>query len=484
MLLRRPLVDVGETPVEALFCFAAALGLLWFHLSVSLASQLALIWLTPLALVGVFFLSRPLFLAVLLVSILFQNLLLSFHADLVGDPTSFQILLGSNFLFAALGGALAAVRLTKAALTPAARRTLWLALLFLLATALYAGYGAVESSAVSASIYFRFNVFGPLLLLCGLYLGLRVGRGFFLHLLTFAGVALVLLGLLELFFPLETYSFFRAGDYLALKFPDKFELHDAAGLIEATTRRWLNLSGAVGPAFETLRLQGPALHPISYAYFLAFTALALAFFGQRLLPLMLAALLLFVGGKGALVYLALPFAAYGVYVMTGNVRLFLAALFVLLLAYIGGIMAYGLMTRDLHVLGLIAGVEGLLLHPFGHGVGVGGNMSDLARAERDSALFRQEGAPFALESAAGVLVYQMGIGAALLFGLVALLGRQLAALAKAEPRALLLLAGLLTLFANSLFQEEAFSPAGWGLLMLFIGFILTSASENDELLHA
>jgi len=73
------------------------------------------------------------------------------------------------------------------------------------------------------------------------------------------------------------------------------------------------------------------------------------------------------------------------------------------------------------VLGLFAGLRDFLGNPLGQGLGIGGNLSststnlDWDRAQGAGA------AAVPVESAVGVMLYQMGIGSFVFFGLLACL---------------------------------------------------------------
>jgi hypothetical protein len=132
----------------------------------------------------------------------------------------------------------------------------------------------------------------------------------------------------------------------------------------------------------------------------------------------------------------------------------------------------GLQVGDFHVLGLIGGVEGFLANPAGHTLGAGGNLStDFAGI--DWSKYQHEGATdIAVESAAGVMLYQMGVAGIAVIAIYLWLARTAWRLFRSlHAQALALTTVLIaTMLVNGLFQEEAwFAPLALGLALAFAG---------------
>jgi hypothetical protein len=154
--------------------------------------------------------------------------------------------------------------------------------------------------------------------------------------------------------------------------------------------------------------------------------------------------------------------------MTRSPRLLSIVLGAVLVLYAGGGLGYGVASGDYHVIGLVRGVSGFLQDPFGHGIGVGGNLSALAQSTSAWLNFEHNGSTFALESALGVVLYQLGLAGIALIALFVSTFRLLwrrAQSAHEAPRAVILPIALAALAVNGVFQEEALSPAGWGLVI-------------------
>jgi hypothetical protein len=220
-----------------------------------------------------------------------------------------------------------------------------------------------------------------------------------------------------------------------------------------------------------VRLQGPNFHPISYGYAIAILAAFVAAHGRVLLPLAAVPLLLIIGAKGALIVfvLSLVFSLVA-RVYTGF--LLPLGLGLTLAAYAVFAFNTGLASGDYHVLGLIGGINGFLSNPIGHTLGQGGNFSTNF-AEIDWSKYQHMGAAdVAVESAIGVLLFQMGVAG---FGLLAIylwMARTAWRLFKAwrAPALAFSASAIAIILVNGLFQEEAlFAPLGLGLVLSLTG---------------
>lgn len=234
---------------------------------------------------------------------------------------------------------------------------------------------------------------------------------------------------------------------------------------------------------QVVRLQGPNFHPISFGYSLAVLIAFLAAQGRKLLPIVAAPLLLFVGAKGAVALLifslAFCFAA-----RSAMGRLAPLGLAVGLGLYATFVFWTGAQNGDFHVLGLIGGLKGFLANPIGHTLGQGGNLSTNFAAIDWTKYQHQGSTDIAVESAVGVLFYQMGIAAAGVLAIYLFFARVAWRLFRAlRAPALALAAGsIVVILVNGLFQEEAlFAPLALGLVMALAGLSFGAA---DRLVRA
>ena len=225
------------------------------------------------------------------------------------------------------------------------------------------------------------------------------------------------------------------------------------------------------------RLVGPNFHSISFAYALAFFAIVLAAVKRWWWPLLVLPALLVIGSKGALVtlFLVLTFLALASRLrMFGNIVWYLMTL----AAYACAGIAVGMRAGDYHVIGFIGGLRGFLANPLGRGIGAGGNLS-LTVSTFDWSRSQQLGhTDVALESAIGVLLYQMGVAGFIVLGvllwIVLMLWRQFRLTGERLYAAAAL--GVAAITVNGIFQEEAmFAPLALGFMCAFAGMMLGTA---------
>jgi hypothetical protein len=137
----------------------------------------------------------------------------------------------------------------------------------------------------------------------------------------------------------------------------------------------------------------------------------------------------------------------------------------------------GLQIGDYHVIGLMGGWHGFLEKPLGRGLGVGGNLSDGYFSIDWSAAQQAGTIDGAVESAIGVLLYQMGIAALAPLGFcfaVALKAWRLYASSGNLTQGLAGF-GVMVVLLNGMFQEEAlFAPPALGLLLALTGLVIGS----------
>lgn len=347
--------------------------------------------------------------------------------------------------------------------------------------ALYALLGATRSSPTSAAIYARSATTG----LVGLVIGLDVGRRIGFKRTAAAFLFSLALGLvlttLEITMPAAYYELIDAKDYEALKFLSvgaATSFYSPDDVVSQLTTGLFNLSDT-GLSF---RFEGPNMHSISYAYILSIGALSATCLGWTWMLAVLVPLLLLIGVKGAAILFIVTMLLWAVGRWHGG-RALIALALIYGAAYVGLILWYGLSVGDYHVIGFLGGWDGFLRQPFGHGLGVGGNLAAGAENPLDWDMLQHYGASFGMESAIGVLLYQMGIGIAACGFVIWCAARPIAGrLQRTDglPVGLLAIA-LYVLTLNAMFQEEAFAPYALGLLMLLSGAAAgTPSSASDR----
>nr|WP_298093977.1 hypothetical protein [uncultured Shinella sp.] len=429
---------------------------------------------------------------------LFQNLVVAWFTPFVPDDNTFDALRGANFviLMTIFGLFLPAALQPRVRSLPALRPLLYLTFALCGVITLYLAIGAVRGGPKDAVIYFR-NTMTPLacfhiaLLAASLY---RVEMRLPVACLCAIAVGY---GYLEQIFRMDFLALFHGDLYVQRGLKEQIEsgvwekaLRETGfvlrGLEDTMTATFFNTAFFGDALPRIFRNGGPNFHPISYAYMLSLSSAWLLFRGRWLLPFAAFPLLLVIGSKGAAFLLVVALAARMTY-RPPRARLTLSLVVLAATAWTAAATAYGARHGDYHVLGLIAGLRDFLGNPLGQGLGIGGNLSstsinlDWDRAQGEGA------AAVPVESAVGVMLYQMGIGGFLFFGFLAALattaGRRL--IETGRPDFLFAFVAVVTISANAVLQEEAFfSPLALGLALLLTGVSFgTHIRETAEPLY-
>ena len=323
--------------------------------------------------------------------------------------------------------------------------------------------------------------------LFSLLIGLRIGQLWGYRTVATCFLLTVFIGLiltaLEIADPVWYLSMVHATDFMNLKnsgLRTEGYYFDVHSVIDTQTSAWFNsplLSGGGG----SFRFGGPNMHSISYAYVLAISELMLISLGRfELVPILLA-FSYSVGVKGPTILFAITLALYFLWYVTSNKRLLVAAALGFSAFYVIYGVHTGIAIGDFHSLGFMGGVYGFLANPLGHGLGAGGNLTTAVSTEYWQKMQAAGAADVGLESAVGVLLYQMGIGCVAVFAaLVALLRAAplgTARYGRAKSTDLLFI-GLWIGLTNGVFQEEAYSPYAVGLLVLFCAILVANGRRR------
>ncbi len=229
-----------------------------------------------------------------------------------------------------------------------------------------------------------------------------------------------------------------------------------------------------------LRLEGPNLHSISFGYALAALLSFAAIHRRWAVALLAAPLLLLTSAKGPLM-LAVFTLAFHEAARRRDPRTALKILALALAAFAVFALVVGFRSGDYHVLGLIGGLNGFVKNPIGHSLGEGGNLSFASFNVIDWSKFQREGAAdVAVESAVGVMLFQLGVAAFAAFAFYAWIARTALSLFERTraPALAFAVGAIATTLVNGLFQEEAFfAPLALGLVMGLAGLSLGAADR-------
>lgn len=465
-----------------------------FHLSVSFLAVVAAvaafaIW-TPFGFAATFLLTALLALSVpagvpvlIVCAFLFQNLVVAWFTPFVPDDNTFDALRGANFvlLMTAFGLFAVASFQKRVRAFPALRPWLLLSFALCAVIGLYLILGAVRGGPKDAVIYFR-NTITPLACFHIAILAASLYRIEMRAAVTWLCAIAVAYGYLEQAFRMDFLSLFHGDLYIQRGLKEQIEagvwekaLRETGfvlrGLEDTMTTAFFNTAAFGDVLPRMFRNGGPNFHPISYAYALALLSSWLLFRGRWLWPLAALPLLLVIGSKGAAFLLVVALGSRLFY-RPARVGLTLAVVVLLAAAWTAAATVYGARHGDYHVLGLIAGVREFLAKPFGQGLGIGGNLSSTS-LNLDWSVAQDQGAvSVPVESAVGVMLYQMGLGSFVFFGFLVALARHAARrLSKTgNPDFLFAFVTVVTISANAALQEEAFfSPLALGLCLLLVG---------------
>lgn len=418
--------------------------------------------------------------------LLYQNVLVSiFSPDMSHD--SYVALSGTSFISAVVVAGVFSVHLFRSS-DGRVKRLSQYAIVSIAIAAAYMAIGAALQSPVSAIISFR----SVSAMLFSLLIGLRMGLSWGYRTVATCFLLAVFIGLvlssLEIADPPWYLSLVNAKDFFNLKnaglVTDRY-LFDVHSVIETQTGDWFNtplLSGNEG----SFRFGGPNMHSISYAYVLSISELMLISLGRfELLPILLA-FSFSAGVKGPTVLFAITIALYILWYIVRSKRLLIVAT----LGFSAFYVVYGIWTGikigDFHALGFMGGVNGFLANPLGHGLGAGGNLGTSTTKAYWQKVQHAGAADVGLESAVGVMLYQMGIGCVVIFAaLIKLL--QAAPFGKAHRAGAaptdLLFIGLWIGLLNGVFQEEAYSPYAVGLLVLFCSVLAANGRRSSVFIY-
>lgn len=420
---------------------------------------------------------------ILIGTFLYQNTVVAWFTPYIPDNNIFDALRGANFvvLMTAYGAFFLASFQAKVRAVPGLMQWLRWSIVVAAVIVFYLLLGAARGHAKDAILYFR-NTITPVACFHIAIVAASLYRIDLRRSLLWLGTGAIVYGYCELFFTFDFLNLFNGDLYVQRSIHRQIEagvweqtLRETGfvlrGLEDVMTTTFFNVSFFAEIMPNVFRIAGPNFHPISYAYALGIIAVWLLFKGRWLLPLAALPLLLVIGSKGAAFMVVLALFARMAQRPLGS-GLTIATVLAVCVAWVAAAIAYGATHGDYHVLGFLAGIREFLRNPFGQGLGFGGNLSSTAQ-NLDWQRAQATGATAVpVESAVGVMLYQMGVGSAVFFGFLAAIA--------VKARQLLLRTGSLDFWfvfvtvvavsANAVLQEEAYySPLALGFCLLLAG---------------
>jgi hypothetical protein len=423
--------------------------------------------------------------------LLFQNLFVSILSPYIASPSELEFIKGYNFLNCAVMwlATFALYVLRRRDRSPEVNRLMIGSTFALSVTLLYFLAGFLQNG-LAASIYLR-NIVLPLFLF---QLSLLTAATFEVRVtpvLVAIAVLFVLCGYIELAFRdfwlaiTNGHAYWRFDEIKAADSGVWEREMRATGQVFVDLKDRFSFSFLNTPLLDglglsnMLRVFGPNISAISYAYGVGFFVLFLFSVSRPVLAISALPLVVFCGVKGALILILFVSAAWISTRLLGAVTTLVLGLLGLIAYAVLGIYV-GLQIGDYHVIGFMGGWNGFLQAPLGRGLGVGGNLSaDFSSIDWRAA--QQAGSvDGAVESAVGVLLYQMGIAALLPLGFylaIAMKAWRLYATSGILAQGFASF-GILVILVNGIFQEEAlFAPPALGLLACLTGLIIGNAAR-------
>ena len=424
---------------------------------------------------------------ILVIAYLFQNLFVALVSPHIADIDQLNTIRAYNFLMTATVWVVitAGYWVDRARLDRRIRVMMDMTTGVLILIALYFALGL--SLQVESPIAYLRNIAAPFLLfqIC-LLIAYRWDVEFIKPLVIVAAIATAY-GLFEMLAQQQLFWLFNGDVYVSLRVRQEYESGVWLRQLQETgyvMRSYLDslvidfLNTPLLPDLEIrlYRLVGPNFHSISFAYALVIFSMILAATGRWWWPILVLPPLLVIGSKGALLTLLLVLTFL---VLVTWFRMFrnIAWYLVTLTAYAIAGIEVGIRAQDYHVIGFLGGIRGFLANPLGRGIGAGGNLS-LSVSSFDWSRSQHLGhTDVALESAVGVLLYQMGVAGLVVLGVLLWIAltmwRQFRI--TGDRTHLVASLGILAVMVNGIFQEEAlFAPLALGLMCLFAGLTLGS----------
>lgn len=423
-------------------------------------------------------------------ALLFQNTFVALAVDRIVSKDDFDVVRGYNFVILSVTWLV----FTVAFLADWQRRNrsidpfvkvlaglfVILGVYFLLGFALY---------GMTAIVYLR-NIVTPLFLFQVCLLGfvnrpVRIGQA-----LTILSIMVALCGYLE-FFGRESWLSLTNGldyweraagpNYVTMAYDKQLAETGlvATGMLDNFTITLFNTPLLADYEIVVMRLFGPNMHAISFAYALCFLSIFALYRGRFVLSVALFVLLVLTSAKGPLILFLLVAASWLNFRLFGAKFAFACHALVLALYAVVGIVI-GLDLGDYHVIGLMGGLHEFLANPIGRGIGAGGNLSSQFTSIDWGAAQAAGRTPFAVESAVGVLLSQTGIFALAIIAAYVWISWRVLLVARRTGNDLHAAAafGLFTMVVTGLFQEEAyFAPLALAMFMGLAGMILGASAR-------
>ncbi len=432
-----------------------------------------------------------------LIFFLFQNLLISIVSPSISGESALTIMRSTNFVltFSIWSAMVFAYTIGRHRYSGISRKFNAIVVVMLI-VGLYFAVGLMRYG--EASIFYFRNIFTPLMFLHIALISFHKYSLRFKEIITTLLIVILVYGYAEIslgqtFLELinrDEYSKLTTLSYSVYPLGPWLERMEQTGYVtrdvyESKKDYLFNFTLFSGLGRIIMRPGGTNLHSISYAYVIAVFTLTLFAMGRKVFLLAALPMLLFIGSKGAMVFLLLTLAGLIAVNFSRSTKV-LYGFVILLASYAIVALLTAIAVKNFHALGLIAGLKSFPQNPIGHGLGSSGILS-VEFTEIDWNAAQHSGSTdVVVESAIAVLLNQMGAATFAIVGLNIWLARQAWRRFQATGEKTLAAAAfmLLAITTNGIFHEEAlFAPLAQGSVMIIVGFALGRYGSPAKPIH-
>lgn len=406
--------------------------------------------------ITLWFISKQILIYFFLTLFVFSNIVISVYSVSIDGSFSFKVLQGIDFFVAFLVYVL--IKLSNSLKF----KKIELVLIVVLFS--YFIFGSFTTSLTDSAIYLRLFLYPIILYAIGSQFSSYINFNFLISL----GVLGAIVSLIEFLSPRLWYELVNAHYFYQFKFPEK-NISDIEEVMEFTNRRFFN-TNLLDDFGLIVRPGGLIFHPISSAYFMAVCFSIALIYKRYFLSIFMLFGVMVSGSKGAMV--AILFIAFFEILRISGFKY--RALFPLVLAIVYVMLAYvlSLISKDPHVYSLTASVFNIPNNIVGNGLGWGGSIT----SENLHVLsFSKEA--ISGDSVLAVILNMLGIVGLVYFFWIYGLFQDVLRLIKKNIRFTPVFSLLVIILANSIFQEEGFSPYLFGLFSFVLGALVFRSSE-------
>ena len=403
-------------------------------------------------------------------AIFFQNMFIAFFSDMLITTEHFKLLHGVNFIIPLL---LLILIFKNSA--DYFNRTFYVKSIIVIGLLMcYFLFGLANYGLINSMVYLRMFLIPIMFFLIGIYFSKRITYSYANK---YIFVAFVLCGFITFFqflFPLKVSYLLNDLGYFRIKWgvsnwQELLDLYKSKKLFNIS---WFDIRlSRIGSLIKSI---------ISLGYFL--TILAIYFYlPQKKTRLSLIAILVIVSvnSKGAILVLLYCSLLYFLFYKSNLSKPLAISLYVLINI---GFIFLGYNYRNEHIVGFFHGMEHLF--SFGNGLGFGGNLSSSRVASFNGETLQDLGYwtrfQNGSESVFGVLFSSLGIFSLVyIYYFVDIIKTLYNMFTSNVNRMNVLKVLTVVLFVQGVYQEEAFSPYAFGLVMFLVGLNFDNSDERE-----